>query len=332
MHMTMKKITELEAVSLDMFREEIVPAGKAVVMRGAVNHWASVAKATNTNALCDYLRAGAGSGDVSVMRAKPSVGGRFFYADDIRKFNFDQAKMGFAAFLDELMAGAGGDALYMGSTPIGQGFPGLSQDFPMPLVPAGTEPRLWVGNRTIVSTHHDGSSNIASVVAGTRTFTLFPPEQVRNLYPGPIEHTMAGPQVSLVDLDAPDLDRFPRYADALSAAQTADLGPGDAIYMPPLWWHHVRATGDFNVLVNFWWTDRPQISREPMEAFVLSLLSVRQLPAPEREAWRAMFDYFIFQTDGLPLDHIPDELQGVLGPINPHRAKAIWTFFTDMMR
>lgn len=240
--------------------------------------------------------------------------------------------MSFAAFLDELMAGAGGDALYMGSTPVGQGFLRLSQDFPMLLVPTGTEPRLWIGNRTIVSTHHDGSSNIASVVAGTRTFTVFPPEQVRNLYPGPIEHTMAGPQVSLVDLDAPDLARYPRFADALASAQTADLGPGDAIYMPPLWWHHVRATSDFNVLVNFWWRDRPQISREPMEAFVLSLLSVRQLPASERESWRAMFDYFIFQTDGSPLDHIPDELQGVLGPINPHRAKAIWKLFTDMMR
>lgn len=76
--MAMKKIPEIETVSLDMFREEIVPAGKAVVMRGAVDHWASVGKAGETDALCDYLRAGSTSGDVSVMRAKPSVGGRFF--------------------------------------------------------------------------------------------------------------------------------------------------------------------------------------------------------------------------------------------------------------
>lgn len=64
----------------------------------------------------------------------------------------------------------------MGSTPVGQGFPGLTQDFPTPFAPAGTEPRLLIGNRTIVSTHHDGSSNIAAVVAGTRTFTVFPTE------------------------------------------------------------------------------------------------------------------------------------------------------------
>jgi hypothetical protein len=330
--MTFEPLPEIDQVSRETFLNEIVPAGQPIVMRGAVNHWASVAQSADTGALCDYIRAGAGSNDVSVMRAKPSVGGRFFYADDMRQFNFEQGRLSFGAFIDHLRAGANGDALYMGSTPIGEGFPGLRGDFDMPFVPEGTEPRIWIGNRTVVSTHHDGSSNIASVVAGTRTFTLFAPEQVRNLYPGPIEHTMAGPQVSLVDLDAPDFDKYPRYRDALATARTADLGTGDAIYMPPLWWHHVRATSDFNVLVNFWWHDRPEISREPMEAFVLSLLSLRQLPAPEREAWRAMFDYFIFQSDGLPLDHIPDELQGVLGPINPHRAKAIWKFFTDMMR
>jgi len=45
-----------------------------------------------------------------------------------------------------------------------------------------------------------------------------------NLYPGPMEHTVAGPQVSMVDLDAPDLERYPRYAKALSTARVAELG------------------------------------------------------------------------------------------------------------
>lgn len=330
--MTFEPLPELDEISPDAFLADIVPAGQPVVLRGAVKHWASVAHADDRSALCDYIRAGAGAGKVSVMRAKPEVGGRFFYADDMRKFNYDTAEMPFAAFIDRLLTDVSGDALYMGSTPVGTGFPGLSGAFEMPLVPAGTEPRIWIGNRTVVSTHHDASSNIAGVVAGTRTFTLFAPDQVSNLYPGPIEHTMAGPQVSLVDLDNPDLDRYPRFSDALASARTADLGPGDAIYMPPLWWHHVRATADFNVLVNFWWHDRPEISREPIEAFVLSLLAVRQMPAPERDAWRAMFDYFIFQTDGDPMAHMPDELRGVLGPINPHRAKAIWQFFMGMMK
>jgi len=330
--MTLAPLPETNDISVDRFLNDVVPAGQPLVMRGAASHWAAVEKAGDTDALCDYLRGGAGSGPRSVMRAKPSVGGRFFYADDMRKFNYDQFDMRFGDFVDVLRSGANGDSIYMGSTPVSEGFPGLISDYPMPLVPDGTEGRIWIGNRTVVSTHHDGSSNIAAVAAGSRTFTLFAPDQVRNLYPGPIEHNMAGPQVSMVDLDNPDLDKYPRFADALESARAAELGPGDAIYIPPLWWHHVRATSDFNMLVNFWWHDRPQISREPMEAFVLSLLSLRQLPEPEREAWRAMFDYFIFEKDGQSLAHLPDELRGVLGPINPHRAKAIWRFFTTMMK
>ena len=35
----------------------------------------------------------------------------------------------------------------------------------------------------------------------------------------------------------------------------ADLEPGDAIYIPALWWHAVQATGELNVLVNYWWNE-----------------------------------------------------------------------------
>ena len=330
--MTIAPLAETHGLTRDTFVNEIVPKGQPIVLRGAVSSWAAITQFSDDDDLASYLIDGAGSDPVSIIRAKPSVAGRFFYADNMRDFNFERGLLPFAQFINIMRCGADGDSIYMGSTPMSEGFAGLSNDFDMPLVPAGTEPRLWVGNRTVVSTHHDASSNIACVAAGRRTFTLFPPDQVSNLYPGPIEHTTAGPQLSMVDLDDPDIERYPRYATALESAQSAELGPGDAIYIPPLWWHHVRATSDFNVLVNFWWRDRPEISREPIEAFVLSLLAVRQLPEHERRAWRAMFDYFIFQTDGPPMEHLPEELRGVLGSISPARAQEIWKFFTGMMR
>ena len=85
-----------------------------------------------------------------------------------------------------------------------------------------------------------------------------PADQFRNLYLGPIDNTPAGRAVSMVDLAAPDLATYPRFADAMASALVADLEPGDALYIPSLWYHHVEASAPFNVLINYWWRDTPR--------------------------------------------------------------------------
>ena len=55
--------------------------------------------------------------------------------------------------------------------------------------------------------------------------------------------TIAGQPISMVDLDDPDFERFPKFREALRHALVAELEPGDAIYIPALWWHGVQATG-----------------------------------------------------------------------------------------
>ena len=77
-----------------------------------------------------------------------------------------------------------------------------------PLMPSGDAAHL-IGNAVRVQTHFDLAQNLACVVAGRRRFTLFLPEQLPNLYIGPIDFTPAGPPVSMVDLEAPDHDRYP---------------------------------------------------------------------------------------------------------------------------
>lgn len=91
------------------------------------------------------------------------------------------------------------------------------------------------------------------VAAGRRRFTLFPPEAEPYLYMGPAHPTPAGTPVSMVHVSAPDLDRFPLFTMALESAETAELLPGDAIYIPRDWFHHVEALDRFNMLVNYWW-------------------------------------------------------------------------------
>ena len=65
---------------------------------------------------------------------------------------------------------------------------------------------------------------------------------------------------------------------------------------------------------------------------MLALLTIRQQPEAEREAWRALFNYFVFQDNGPPMEHLPDEVRGVLGPISPQRAQQIWGYFVSLMK
>ena len=134
-------------------------------------------------------------------------------------------------------------------------FPGFSQVHPMPLVPPSTGPRVWIGNAAKVATHNDPIDNVAVVGVARRHFTLFPPSAEDDLYMGPHDPTPAGARISMVHVTAPDFERFPRFASALEVAQVAELSPGDAIFIPRDWYHHVEALDRFNVLVNYWWND-----------------------------------------------------------------------------
>ena len=152
----------------------------------------------------------------------------------------------------------------------------------MPLMDADVRPRLWLGNAFLTPAHIDELDNLACVVGGRRRFTLFPPEQVRNLYIGPLDFTPAGAPVSMVSLKAPDFERFPRFRDALAAARVADLEPGDALFIPAVWWHHVESFDVVNMLVNYWWQQPAYMLPDrvsPTKTMLHALLSMRHLPA-----------------------------------------------------
>jgi ribosomal protein L16 Arg81 hydroxylase len=123
--------------------------------------------------------------------------------------------------------------------------------------------------------------------------------------------------MSLVQLHAPDFERFPGFHEALAAAVGAELGPGDAIYIPPLWWHHVESLEPFNLLVNYWWHSGPASAPAGFDALVHAIVSLRTLPPATREAWRALFDYYVFGEQQHVTEHIPEHRHGILGKLSP---------------
>ena len=88
---------------------------------------------------------------------------------------------------------------------------------------------------------------------------------------GPIEFTPAGQPISMVDIEDPDFEKYPNFKDAMDEGLTATLYPGDAIFIPSLWWHQVESFGDLNILINYWWRSTPSFMGNPMD---LSLIHI----------------------------------------------------------
>ena len=117
----------------------------------------------------------------------------------------------------------------------------------------------------------------------------------------------------------PDFERFPRFREALAAAGSAELGPGDAIFIPPLLSHHVESLEPFNLLVNYWWHARDGIatgSHSGFDALIHALVSLRTLPPATREAWHALFEHYVFGSQADLTDHIPAHRHGILGELS----------------
>ncbi|MBO9575465.1 MAG: cupin-like domain-containing protein [Sphingobium sp.] len=314
---------EIEGLTPDRFVAEIQPAYRPVILRGLAKDWPAVRAARESNeAVARYVSGFDQGRTTEAFLGTAEMAGRFFYGSDIAAFNFRREAARISEVLGFLVSdGVRADApsVYIGATAVPDYLPGFERSNPMSLL-AGKPavPRIWIGNRSTIAAHFDISDNIACVVAGRRRFTLFPPEQVANLYVGPLDHTMAGQPASMVDLANPDFERFPRFREALGAALVAELEPGDAIYIPPLWWHHVQTLAPFNILLNYWWEEQSADAGSPFEAMVHAILSVSRLPGPQRQAWSRMFDHYVFRPTGEdPAAHLPESGRGILAEPTP---------------
>lgn len=297
----------------------IVAAGEPVVVQRLFDAWPALAAGMQGPATLNaYFRRLDRGVPVPVMEAPARHKGQFAYGLDLREFTFTKRQAPLGAALDRIASLIGrpdAPTLAVQMLRLAQAMPDFVEHNPMPLLP-GIGPRLWLGGAVRTRTHNDRDHNLACVIAGRRRFVLFPPDQVSNLYVGPPDNP---PPLSLVDPEAPDLVRFPRYADAIAAARVAFLEPGEALFIPRYWWHHVTSLDPYNAMVNYWWGG----SDEPNDAFLTALLAFRDLPPGERDYWREMIAAYVFGERGDMLSHIPALLQGLLGPLSPSARAAL---------
>jgi len=316
-----KPIKEVGVPDAAAFRA-IRDAGQPAVIRGLGAGWPAVTAARESDeALLEYLRRFVHDQQVGAIVGEPEIEGRFFYTDDLLQLNFTRGRSKLQPFLDRLLRDRDHPhpiAMAVQSEQIPQLLPGFELENKVELLDA-VVPRAWIGNRIRVAPHYDLMENVGVVVAGRRRFTVFPPEQLVNLYPGPLELTPAGTPISLVDLDNPDLERFPRFAQAAATAQRATLEPGDAIYIPYHWWHAVDSLEPVNFFMNYWWNDAAKDAGSPYDALMYAFFALKPLPDHQREVWRRVFDYYVFGTGLDPAEHLPVSAKGVLGEATPEQ-------------
>lgn len=312
--------------------DDLFAGQQPVVIEGAAAHWPVVeAGRQSATQAATYLRGFASSAPVTVYTGSPEIDGRFHYDDEVVGLNFSTSRAPLGEVLDALIASAAdmeAPAVYIGSTDIDYFLPGFrsANDLALDHPDFAHKPPLasiWIGNRTTAAAHYDISHNLACCLAGKRRFTLFPPDQVANLYPGPLEPTPGGQVVTMVDFAAPDLARYPRFAEAMEAAVVADLSPGDVLYYPAMWWHQVEALAPFNVLANYWWNPVPAFIDTPQTTLLHALLSLRDRPAGEKAAWREIFDYYVFGDPADAAAHLPAHARGPLASLDPAAARRL---------
>lgn len=323
-------VEEIDLARRPLAPGDLVDRTMPLVMRGLVAKWPLVQAARRSETDFAVMLAGFDNGKpVDVLLMEPDQHGVIGYSPSMDGFNYDHHRISITQGLQRLAAysreGGAVPGLAMQSAPVAGCLPGFLREHGLPFLADTIQPRIWIGNRVTTPTHFDESHNIACVVCGRRRFTLFPPEQVGNLYIGPLDFAPTGAAMSMARPDQANDPRYPRMKKAMRHAQVAELEPGDALYLPPLWWHHVVSLEDLNALVNYWW--KPVAGGgapvgAALPALLHCILTIRSLPETQRAAWRTMLEHYVFGEDD-PAGHIPEARRGVLGPLTPETAEVL---------
>ena len=330
------QIQEFHGAQADAIPETVLNSTQPLVMRSLASDWPMVAAARQSaSAAAEYLESFDSGKPLTAMAGAPEINGRIFYNSDLTGFNFDYKRLQLPEIMQALLDYSNLESpptLYVGSTNIDNWLPGFSGDNHLALDAQDPMASVWICNQSRIAAHYDFPTNIACCVAGRRRFTLLPPDQLKNLYVGPIDYTPAGQPISLVDFTDPDYRQYPKFREALKTAQVVELEPGDALLIPSMWWHHVESLDSLNVLVNYWWRSTPYYLGGPLNVLQHGILGLRDLPLEQRKVWQQIFEHYVFNPQAEDMAHIPEQARGVLNSIDETTAMQIRNLLAEKLK
>lgn len=311
---------------------ELFASNQPVLLKGLVKSWPLVkVSPSSPQQMMNELEQHYSGRPMSVYKGASQIKAKFGYNEACNGFNFTSERLTIPQVFDTIrsqLSQSEHDYLYINSLNLHDGFPDLDKthqlNFDHPEFHNNTPvAKIWLGTESVAAAHFDQPKNIACCVYGKRRFTLFPPDQIQNLYPGPLTPTPGGQVVTMADITEPNFERFPKLRKALESAYVVDLEPSDALYYPNMWWHQVQAFERFNVMVNFWWMTAEPHMGNPMDLLLHGLMNLRDRPSTEKEAWKALFEYYVFGDAKVVREHLPVESHGPFAAMDYQLARRI---------
>lgn len=239
------QIDRVSGLTPAQFHAHYVTADTPVIITDLVSEWPSRHEFT-----LQSLKARYGDLDVDIeMLSEDKAGDAAFYWDDLEI----KSRL-LRDYVHLIETEDVGSQAYLAQYPVSY-FPDMSSFIkPIPyysqLITRITrnEPLLWLGPKGAVSAlHYDPMHNFVVQLEGSKRWTIFPSSQHELLYiPSPTHH-----EFSPIDLQNPDLDAYPRLAEA--DRTEFSLRAGEVLFLPMRWPHHVLTESNA-VTLNFWWT------------------------------------------------------------------------------
>ena len=326
------EISRVSIKEIDNLKYYLENKNTPIILTDLFKSWPSIEIAKKSpEKLLRYFISQAENKLVETIIVDENHNGLIGYANDrFDEYTFKKYNAPLAAVLKKLIMNLNSnnnDVLAVQSALIQDCLGSFLENNPSPDFLKDIAPRIWLGNATTVPGHFDSEHNIALNLCGKRTFYLLPTDAITNLYVAPLDMSIAGPAISLVDFENPDLTKFPKFANVKDQVLKASLNEGEALFIPPLWWHNVKAKEKVNTLINYWWKDdinHQNINANVSDSLLHTILTIRHLPEHQRKSWQQVFHYSVFNK----LDDFNNENEKYSGILNNNESKIKSAFET----